>query len=298
GLTYVVIGDGAGGLGGTVEAAVDLTGFAIAADGLFLAAESSLTQGTADATLTLPFENGDNVTHLLVSDFTGAVADDLDTDDDGTLDSMPWTAILDGFALFEETAFPPTGTEIAYANLMNTVAVGPDGNFVPAHVFRCDDGPRIGDFGTGAATETPGEPNFCPAVTTVFCSPGLPNLFSMDGSFLTLESASGGSIAANDSTIVANDVPDEFGLFVQSDSIGAPVVLPQGGNLCLGSAGLQRLTSPILASGNQASYTLDFVGGGFEILTMPNATMYYQWWHRDGLTTANLSEGLGVTWID
>lgn len=43
-------------------------------------------------------ENG-TVTLLLVSDFTGALGDDLDTDNDGTLDATPWTAIVDDIAV-------------------------------------------------------------------------------------------------------------------------------------------------------------------------------------------------------
>lgn len=42
-------------------------------------------------------ENG-AVTFLLVEGFTGALGDDLDTDDDGVIDQMPWTRIVDGIA--------------------------------------------------------------------------------------------------------------------------------------------------------------------------------------------------------
>ncbi|MBS9462932.1 T9SS type A sorting domain-containing protein [Flagellimonas sp. 389] len=57
--------------------------------------------GTTDANgyfttefLANAFENG-TVSLLLVSNFTGNVGDDLDTDDDGILDATPWEAILD-----------------------------------------------------------------------------------------------------------------------------------------------------------------------------------------------------------
>jgi hypothetical protein len=81
-----VIGDGSGG-SGTVEAIVSLDGKVIGANGFFLAAESSFSLGTANLTTSLNFENSENVTHLLVSNFTGANGDDLDTDDDGLLDA-------------------------------------------------------------------------------------------------------------------------------------------------------------------------------------------------------------------
>ncbi len=43
-------------------------------------------------------ENG-TVTLLLVEGFSGAVGNDLDTNDDGTLDSEPWTAVVDSIAV-------------------------------------------------------------------------------------------------------------------------------------------------------------------------------------------------------
>ncbi|WP_404307061.1 beta strand repeat-containing protein [Neorhodopirellula lusitana] len=45
------------------------------------------------------FTNGADQSILLVKDFTGSVGTDLDTDDDGTLDSTPWTAEIDSVAL-------------------------------------------------------------------------------------------------------------------------------------------------------------------------------------------------------
>ena len=43
-------------------------------------------------------ENG-TITLLLVEGFTGAVGDDLDTDNDGTPDATPWTAVVDAVAV-------------------------------------------------------------------------------------------------------------------------------------------------------------------------------------------------------
>lgn len=44
------------------------------------------------------FENG-SVTLLLVEEFSGSVGDDLDTNNDGTPESTPWTAIVDAVAI-------------------------------------------------------------------------------------------------------------------------------------------------------------------------------------------------------
>ena len=92
------------------EAVVDLAGQVIPASGYFVAAEGTFTLGTADLVANLNFENGDNVTHMLVSGFSGANGDDLDTDDDGVLDVTPWSEVVDLVALLEE-ANPPSGTE-------------------------------------------------------------------------------------------------------------------------------------------------------------------------------------------
>jgi predicted extracellular nuclease len=43
-------------------------------------------------------ENG-TITLLVVKDFTGALNSDLDTDDDGAFDSMPWSALVDAVAV-------------------------------------------------------------------------------------------------------------------------------------------------------------------------------------------------------
>ena len=112
-----------------------------------MAAESTFSLGTADLTATLNFENSDNVTHLLVSGFTGANGDDLDTDDDGILDVTPWSAVVDSVALVET---PGSGDQI-----YSTTTVGPDGTFVPGQVFRLPDG--TGDFQIGAFDPTNGD---------------------------------------------------------------------------------------------------------------------------------------------
>ena len=151
GLTYLVIGDGTGG-SGVIEAVVDLAGQVIPESGYFVAAEGTFTLGTANFTTNLNFENGDNVTHLLVRDFSGANGNDLDTNDDGTLDATPWSEVVECVALFVSSG---PGTELTYCDTV----VGPDGSFVPGHVFKCEDGWRIGDFKGGE--DTPGAANLC-----------------------------------------------------------------------------------------------------------------------------------------
>lgn len=159
-LTYLVIGDGASALAsGVIEHVTDLTGWAIPSDGYFLAVEDTFTlAGTPDLTTTLNFQNSDNVTHMLVRDFTGAVDDDLDIDNDGAFDVTPWSAVVDSVALVENADSPPTGTEWYYG----PVIVGPDGPYVPGHVYRWPNGTgswQIGQFDPVGGLDTPGSAN-------------------------------------------------------------------------------------------------------------------------------------------
>lgn len=161
GYTYLVIGDGTGG-SGVIENVTDLTGQSIQADGLLAVHDSdnaSIPGGTCGGydlvDFGLSFENSDNVTHLLVFGFVGANGDDLDTNDDGTLDSQPWSQLIDSVALIETVG---TG-DLVYSNNQ----VGPDGTFVPGHVYFCaGTGWVIGPF-SNCAEDTPGSANInCP----------------------------------------------------------------------------------------------------------------------------------------
>ena len=156
---YIVIGDGSAGAG-VVESITDLTGNTVDGNGYFVAAESSFSLGTANLTTTLGFENSDNVTHMLVTGFTGTLQDDLDTNDDGFLDVTPWSDVIDVVALVET----PFSGDKTYEMMFDGASVGPDGTFVPGHVFQCTAGWQIGSFSTGT-TDTPGAANspMCPA---------------------------------------------------------------------------------------------------------------------------------------
>ncbi|MBC01928.1 MAG: hypothetical protein CMJ34_01310 [Phycisphaerae bacterium] len=161
GVFFISIGDGSGG-SGVAECVIDLTGYSIGASGFFVIAESTFSLGIADLILEneLNLENSDNVTYLLVSDFTGERNDDLDADDDGVIDSpLPWSGIIDGLALIETFG----SGELVYSD--NTL--GPDGSFVPAQGYRCTpDGTwTIGLFSPLGETDTPGAANLgCPVL--------------------------------------------------------------------------------------------------------------------------------------
>ncbi len=59
----------------------------------------------------LGIDNGSQ-TLLLVQNFTGALNDDLDTDDDGVLDTEPWSQVLDGVAIRDADASDKNYTSV------------------------------------------------------------------------------------------------------------------------------------------------------------------------------------------
>jgi hypothetical protein len=135
GVAYIVIGDGAEGDNGVIESVSHLTGNTIPGDGHFLAAEDNNTLGAAaNAIVILNFENDDNVTHMLVFNFTGSLGDDLDGDDNGTFDVTPWSAVIDSIALLDSALPPAEGEDWAYG----AATLGPVGGFAPAHAYRCE----------------------------------------------------------------------------------------------------------------------------------------------------------------
>lgn len=161
GVFFISIGDGTGG-SGVAECVIDLTGYTIGSSGYFVICESTFSLGQADLILDneLNLENSDNVTYLLVQGFTAERNDDLDTDDDGIIDSpLPWSSVVDSLALIETFG----SGELVYSD--NTL--GPDGSFVPAQGYRCDPSGEwtIGSFDLGALTDTPGSVNLaCPVL--------------------------------------------------------------------------------------------------------------------------------------
>ncbi len=169
GLSYLVIGDSPEGRSGVVEhVTTGGAGTTLPDDGLFVIGEG-LRPGLSDVEALLNFEDHDNVTHLLVRGFTGTNGDDLDLDDDGTLDVTPWAEVLDAVGLEEST----TIGDPVYAGQLG----GPVVSLVtPGHAWR--DGEtsewRTGYEGQTFAEDTPGAAN-----STLV---GVPPVFSLASS--------------------------------------------------------------------------------------------------------------------
>lgn len=141
-VTLIVLGDGAG--SGTIETVIPLGGQTVASDDLFLVTRDTFTIGTPDWVIRGStngiFENGDNVTFMLVWGFSGVIGDDLDTDDDGTLDATPWSGIIDSVSLIQTTDVPASG-DWYYSSTVVGPQIDEDENaYVPSHVWRCADG--------------------------------------------------------------------------------------------------------------------------------------------------------------
>lgn len=152
--TYIVIGDGAAAAGsGVIENVTALSGSLNAGEFLLVAEDSDTFGAAADIIATLNFENGDNVTHMLVQDFTGSNGQDLDTNDDGVLDATPWSAIIDDFAIAEFLG------DLVYSTNLVTTGNG----FQAAHAYRDVDGTagtwQVGAFDPLNGNDTPGSTN-------------------------------------------------------------------------------------------------------------------------------------------
>lgn len=151
-------GDGAN--PGAVDFAVDYTGFSMGSNGLFLHRDAAAVLSPApDASTNIrvldfnpDIENGSN-TFLLVTNFSGTVGTDLDTNNDGVLDSMPWASVLSGVGLIENDG----AANIAYAASVGGVNFGPNAVFNADALVFGTDGLWYGTDVTGTA---PGPFNF------------------------------------------------------------------------------------------------------------------------------------------
>jgi hypothetical protein len=166
---------------GTVEFAVNLTGFTIGDSGLFLITDGAfafegffaeLNPDTIDMIISdVWLENSDNITILLVRGYTGTevfgipdqegeLGVDIDTNDDGVVDNFPWEEVLDAVGVVHEIG----GGDWNYGAALGFVDIGPRGAFAPAHIYRSseDNNWYIGTFGLSEQDnplDTPGQPN-------------------------------------------------------------------------------------------------------------------------------------------
>lgn len=199
-ITYIVLGQGVGG-SGVITQVLNLPAFSLEPGSHFLASHQtqlridSDSDGVADILATpdfqtpLDFESSSTVTHILAVAFSGSVGDDLDTDDNGTLDIRPWVAVVDAVSFSN-----PGDDSLPYARSMGASFqnVGPDDDKVPSHLFRVPDGGAwiIGALGSEtdpgdgnllqATQDTPGEAN--PTSTPLVLTLGAASISEGDAS--------------------------------------------------------------------------------------------------------------------
>lgn len=299
GVWYVVLGDfGFTDPSGVVEMALDLSGRGFGPSGLFVAAEGTFTLGTANLIANMHFENDDNVTHMLVREFTGSLGQDLDVNNDGVLEFTPWSSVLDAVGFVDDLDFLIAGH--IYAN----VSVGPGLLGAPAHLIKC---PASGNWLAGhkdaLVVDTPGAANPCSGLGVRYCQAN-PN---STGGPARMSAAGSTSVSTNSFTLECFDMPTVlpnsiFNYFVIGSGTGfVPNVIGQG-NLCLGGS-LARYRGPgqVTNAGltGSAMVTIDLA-----VLPSPlmggisaGETWFFQNFYRDSNPniTSNLSDALAVT---
>ena len=193
-LSFIVLGDSGAAVSGVVEEIIDLGAYSTDSNGLFTMAEATCTTcggGCPDEVLTINLENGDNVTYLLVENRNPALTDGpsgfggslVDADQNGFIDATgdwdgdsiddgpPWDSIVDCVSLIGGDPL------LSYC----ATTAGPDGSFLPGHVFVCADSSEwvVGEF-SDLQFDTPCEENgLCgvpsPAFVDLARDPCVPN---------------------------------------------------------------------------------------------------------------------------
>ena len=211
GLTLLNI-EGDGTAAGNIDFALNLGAFSTGANGLFLWRDSALIVNPAPDPATVvnvadwpanggafsgDLENGSH-TFLIVSGYTGALNQDLDTDNNGTLDVFPWASVIDALGFLENDG----AANQAYGDDAGFLNFGPDPGYNADVLFRdgttgvwqgtdvlgtnpggpytADPTPLRSGFGaTGTETISPGNAN-----VSIVPEPGCAALLSVTGLML------------------------------------------------------------------------------------------------------------------
>jgi len=144
---------------GTILTVDNLSGQSIPAGGYWIGANAEAAASvTEDYTLSDEFVNN-TTTYFLVENFSGSVNTDLDTDDNGTLNSSPWDSIIDELGILESVG----------EQLYTSSTIGPDGTFLPPGAYRNSDNCgtwTLHTFASPPADVSPGTSNGTACVTS------------------------------------------------------------------------------------------------------------------------------------
>jgi len=201
---------------GTIDVVISLAGQSIPSDGFWVGI-NGLGAGTYVITGDMSisdnsFENS-TATYFLVSGFTGAKFDDLDTDNDGNLDVFPWAFVIDALNIRDGGS-----TDFDYG----APSVGPDGYYLPSGTFRCPDAPD-GTFDNNNMLNfslpdgTPGITNGCTPPPVTACGEPYTPIYTVQGSGFS--SPLDGSLVDVEG-IVTGDFQDGKSGFTIQDAFG------------------------------------------------------------------------------
>ncbi len=227
--------------------------------------------GTTDASglylVNLPanaLENG-TISLLLVSNFTGAINDDLDTNNDGSLDITPWAAIVDGVAVNDGGS-----GDLTYAT--PSLGVAYDGaSFAPGGASRIPDGMDTNsaadwvrnDFDLAGIPGFTGTPVFGEAINT----PGAPNARVLPGPSINDVSAIEG-----DTGTTSFDFTVSLSAPAGAGGVTFDIATADGTATSPDDFSAQSLTGQSIAEGS-SSYTFSVQVNGDDIIE-PNETFF------------------------
>ena len=130
----VLVVEGDGNPAGVLDRAWDLTGYSIPARGYFVLGDTGVTQKDYDIGKSNRIENGTNTIYLIsttdTSKITALVGKDVDSDKDLVTDIVGLAKIVDIIGMVDK-GYPATDKVYDSA-----AAIGPDGSYGPAGVFR------------------------------------------------------------------------------------------------------------------------------------------------------------------
>ena len=133
---------------GAIECVVPLTGQVMGPTGFFVITLKTVSSTTGEIVqdgialdypgdlqvATLNMENDDNLTVMLVEGFTGLLNTDLDSDDNGTLETTPWTSLKDAISIVKTVQPAPTSTS---AEWWYAPRIPPLKDGIAMHIYRC-----------------------------------------------------------------------------------------------------------------------------------------------------------------
>jgi endonuclease I len=145
----------------------------LAVDGTGLT-DAAIQAGTTDAqgfwvsSLGAEALSDDTLTFLLVEAWSGTLGEDLDTDDDGTLDVLPWTALVDDLAFGRGAGLIYSTSDVGDVGGASRIPNGQDQDQAADWQANDFDGAGLDGFGgvpgQGEAWNTPGAVNRTNAV--------------------------------------------------------------------------------------------------------------------------------------